>query len=63
MNSSLIEKLNSMADGLAEHGYAIVEDFLSTTEVQSILELDEFKNGMLQFKKAGIGKIFMSSPQ
>ena len=57
MNSSLIEKLNSMADGLAEHGYAIVEDFLSTTEVQSILELDEFKNGMLQFKKAGIGKL------
>jgi SM-20-related protein len=56
MNGALIEKLNLMADGLAENGFAIVDDFMSSTEVQSILELDEFKNGMLQFKKAGIGK-------
>ncbi len=56
MHGAFIEKLNLMADGLAENGFAIVDDFISSTEVQSILELDEFKNGMLQFKKAGIGK-------
>ncbi len=57
MNSSLIDKLNLVADGLAEDGYAIIDDFLSSTEVQSILQLDEFKNGLLPFKKAGIGKL------
>jgi SM-20-related protein len=46
-----------MADGLAEHGYAIIDDFLSPDEVYAILQLDEFKNGLLQFKKAGIGKL------
>ncbi len=57
MNSALIDKLNLVADGLAENGFAIIDDFLSHSEVQAILELDEFKNGMLQFKKAGIGKL------
>jgi SM-20-related protein len=57
MNSTLIDKLNLIADGLAEDGFAIADDFLSPTEVQSILQLDEFKNGLLQFKKAGIGKL------
>jgi len=57
MNSALIGKLNSLADGLAEQGYAIIDDFLSPAEVHSILQQDEFKNGMLQFKKAGIGKL------
>ncbi|MEY4930182.1 MAG: hypothetical protein RI909_906 [Bacteroidota bacterium] len=56
MSSSLIDKLNLVADGLADHGLAIIDDFLSPSEVQSILQLDEFKNGLLQFKKAGIGK-------
>lgn len=56
MNSTLIDKLNLVADGLAENGFAIIDDFLSSQEVQSILQLDEFKNGLLQFKKAGIGK-------
>jgi len=56
MNSELIDKLNLVADGLAENGFAIIDNFLSPGEVQSILELDDFKNGMLQFKKAGIGK-------
>lgn len=56
MNSALLDKLNSVADGLAENGYAIIDDFLSHEEVQSILQLDEFQNGLLQFKKAGIGK-------
>lgn len=57
MNSALIDKLNLVADGLAENGFAIIDDFLSPHEVQSILQLDEFKNGLLQFKKAGIGKL------
>lgn len=57
MNSTLIDKLNLVADGLAENGFAIIDDFLSSQEVQSILQLDEFKNGLLQFKKAGTGKL------
>ena len=56
MNDTLIEKLNSVADGLAENGYAVIDNFLSEDEVKSIVALDEFQNGMLQFKKAGIGK-------
>lgn len=56
MNRTLIDKLNLLADGLAENGLAIIDDFLSPLEVQSILQLDEFKNGLLRFKKAGIGK-------
>ena len=45
-----------LVDGLADQGYAIVDHFLSEQEVSSILELEEFKNALLQFKKAGIGK-------
>lgn len=45
-----------LVDGLADHGYAVVDNFLSQQEVTSILNLDEFKNALLQFKKAGIGK-------
>lgn len=57
MNSTLIDKLNFIADGLAENGFAIADDFLSPAEVQFILQLDEFRDGLLQFKKAGIGKL------
>jgi SM-20-related protein len=57
MNSSQIAKLNLVADGLAENGFAIIDDFLSSTEVQSILQLNEFGNGLLPFKKASIGKL------
>lgn len=56
MNESLTEKLNTVVDGIAEDGFAIVDDFLSTDEVDAILRLDEFKNSLLQFKKAGIGQ-------
>lgn len=56
MNEALIEKLNLVADGLAENGFAVIDNFLSAQEVKSIVALDEFQNGMLQFKKAGIGK-------
>lgn len=47
---------NVIADGLAEEGYAVVDGFLSLQEVDAILDLDTFKNGLAQFKKAGIGK-------
>src|SRR5437879_5889544 len=52
----LISDLDKLADGLAEDGYAIIDHFLNETEVNSILELDDFKTALLQFKKAGIGK-------
>lgn len=46
----------SIADGLAEHGYAVADQFLSQSEVDAILQLDDFRNGLNSFKKAGIGK-------
>jgi SM-20-related protein len=52
----MITVFDSIADGLAEHGYAVADQFLSQQEVDSILSLDEFKAGITQFKKAGIGK-------
>jgi SM-20-related protein len=47
---------DAIADGLANNGFAIVDNFLVLEEVNSILSLDEFKNGANEFKKAGIGK-------
>jgi SM-20-related protein len=47
---------DSIADDLAEHGYAVADNFLSPVEVDNILALDDFKQGLDQFKKAGIGK-------
>jgi SM-20-related protein len=49
-------QLDTIADGLAENGYAVVDHFLSEDEVRCILQLDDFKNALLHFKKAGIGK-------
>lgn len=45
-----------LVDGLADQGYAVVDNFLSEQEVNSILKLDDFKDALLQFNKAGIGK-------
>jgi len=47
---------DAIADDLAETSYAIADQFLSQEEVTSILELDDFKKGIQNFKKAGIGK-------
>jgi len=44
----------TIADGLAEKGYAMVENFLSEVEVKNILSLNLFTNSSL--RKAGIGK-------
>jgi SM-20-related protein len=46
----------TMADDLAENGYAIVDHFLSTDHVLELLRGDEFKNHLLHFHQAGIGK-------
>jgi SM-20-related protein len=46
---------DAVADGLAEHGFAVVDQFLSQEEVDAILQTDEFQSGMATFKKAGIG--------
>lgn len=52
----MITVFDSIADSLAEHGYAIANQFLSQKEVADILQLDVFKNATENFKKAGIGK-------
>jgi len=44
----------TIADGLAEGGYAVVENFLNEAEVKSILSLNLFNDSSL--RKAGIGK-------
>jgi SM-20-related protein len=56
MDAQLTSQFNLLADGLAEEGYAIVDNFLSIEAVDEILQLDGFKNGISQFKKAGVGK-------
>jgi SM-20-related protein len=45
-----------IADGLAEEGFAVCDQFLSQTEVDAILELEHFTNRVNSFQKAGIGK-------
>ena len=45
-----------IADGLADTGFAVVDNFLTTSEVDEILDLDVFRQGIATFKRAGIGK-------
>ena len=45
-----------IADGLAEAGFAVVDDFLVNTEIDAILDLELFREGIVNFRKAGIGK-------
>jgi SM-20-related protein len=45
-----------IADGLADAGFAVVDNFLASTEVDAILDLDIFREGVVNFRKAGIGK-------
>ncbi|MFZ2904781.1 MAG: 2OG-Fe(II) oxygenase [Cyclobacteriaceae bacterium] len=49
------ERFEAIADGLADHGYAITDQFLSQAEVEAILAVEEFQSGIATFKKAGIG--------
>jgi SM-20-related protein len=52
----MIPVFDFIADSLAEHGYAIADQFLSQQEVDNILAIPDFKTGIDKFKKAGIGK-------
>lgn len=52
----MISVFDTIADGLAGHGYAVADQFLSQTEVKAILSLDTFQTGAEHFRKAGIGK-------
>jgi len=47
---------DTIADGLAENGYAIIDQFLNQKEVADILNTPEFQSGINSFRKAGIGK-------
>lgn len=53
----MISIFEAIADDLATQSYAIADQFLSQTEVRSILSLKDFQNGQENFKKAGIGKL------
>ncbi|HEU5291522.1 MAG TPA: 2OG-Fe(II) oxygenase [Cyclobacteriaceae bacterium] len=46
---------DTVADGLADHGYAVIDQFLSQPEVDSILKIEEFQSEGTGFRKAGIG--------
>lgn len=52
----MISVFDAIADELAEHGYAIADQFLSQTEVNAILSAEEFEKRTERFKKAGIGQ-------
>lgn len=45
---------DAIADGLAEHGYAVEDQFLSQPEIDKILKAGGFQDSA-DFKKAGIG--------
>jgi SM-20-related protein len=47
---------DAIADDLANEGYAIVDNFLSDKETEQLVQLDEFQNGLLHLRKAGIGQ-------
>ena len=52
----MIRVFDSIADDLAEYGFAVADQFLSQQEVRNILALENFKKSAEHFKKAGIGK-------
>ncbi len=52
----MVEKFEKIADGLAEHGFAVADDFLQPDEVKAILALPLFTQGLEGFRRAGISK-------
>lgn len=50
------DQFEFVANGLAEQGYVVLDDFLSPLQVNEILEADIFEERVTGFKKAGIGK-------
>jgi SM-20-related protein len=57
MTRDLTRIFNQIADELAEKGFAVIDHFLSPSEVEEVLRSDEFMHRKLHFKKAGIGKV------
>lgn len=47
---------NAIADGLADQGFAVIDEFLAPAEAEAILHSDEFVQHKLHFRQAGIGK-------
>ncbi len=56
MSEILSASFDQIADNLAESGYAVSDDFLTSHEIDAIVQLDEFKQGLLHFRRAGIGQ-------
>lgn len=46
----------TIANGLAEHGYSITDQFLNQAEVDAILSSGSFQAASENFRKAGVGK-------
>ena len=49
-------RFNAIADDLAEQGFAVVDNFLDGKETEELVQLDEFQNGLLHMRKAGVGQ-------
>lgn len=49
-------QFEKVTDGIAEHAFAVLDNFLSIQEVNQILEVNEFRSGFAEMKKAGVGK-------
>ncbi|HYF69765.1 MAG TPA: 2OG-Fe(II) oxygenase [Ohtaekwangia sp.] len=52
----MIPIFDSIADGLANQGYSVTDQFLSQKEVENLLGINDFHFFETHFKKAGVGK-------
>ncbi len=52
----MLSAFDAIADELAEHGYAVADQFLSQSEGRAILSLNDFRQREERFNKAAIGK-------
>ena len=52
----MVSVFDSIADALAEHGFAVSDQFLSQSEVKAILGTNVFRQDVEKLRKAGIGK-------
>lgn len=50
------EQFHIISDGLANSGFARVDNFLSTAELSSLLKSEYFRESLSQMRSAGIGK-------
>lgn len=52
----MTDKFDAIADGLAQSGFAICDQFLSQSEVDAVLSTESFRDAEANFRKAAIGK-------